>query len=218
MVLALHTDTGLISLSVEFPWRDLVFPSACLTHYVNRCVMGKIITIMILIVYFSTTVFITQRNYIRYMFRLLNSHLQAYTLQLNHRMLFMHWDPSVLTSVKYLSQIMTWLKNFTHWDPDVFLSVKYFSQIMIWLKNFTHWDPSVFTSVKYLSQIMIWLKNFTRWDPSVFLSVKYLNQIMIWLKNFTHWDPSVFLSVKYLSQIMIWLKNFTHWDPVSFYQ
>ena len=36
---------------------------------------------MILIVYVSTTVFITQGNYVGYMFRLLNSHLQAYSLQ-----------------------------------------------------------------------------------------------------------------------------------------
>ena len=36
---------------------------------------------MILIVYVSPTVFITQGNYIGYMFRLLNSHLQAYSLQ-----------------------------------------------------------------------------------------------------------------------------------------
>ena len=36
---------------------------------------------MILIVCVSTTVFITQGNYIGYMFRLLNSHLQAYSLQ-----------------------------------------------------------------------------------------------------------------------------------------
>jgi hypothetical protein len=38
-------------------------------------------TYVILIVYASTTVFITQGNYIGYMFRLLNSHLQAYSLQ-----------------------------------------------------------------------------------------------------------------------------------------
>ena len=31
--------------------------------------------------YVSTTVFITQGNYIGYMFRLLSSHLQAYSLQ-----------------------------------------------------------------------------------------------------------------------------------------
>jgi len=37
--------------------------------------------IMILIAYVSTVVFITQGNYIGYMFRLLNSHLQAYSLQ-----------------------------------------------------------------------------------------------------------------------------------------
>jgi len=36
---------------------------------------------VILIVYVSTTVFITQGNYIGYMFRLLKSHLQAYSLQ-----------------------------------------------------------------------------------------------------------------------------------------
>jgi len=36
---------------------------------------------MILIMYISTTVFITQCNYIGYMFRLMNSHLQAYSLQ-----------------------------------------------------------------------------------------------------------------------------------------
>jgi len=34
-----------------------------------------------LIVYVSTTVFITQGNYIGYMFRLLNGRLQAYSLQ-----------------------------------------------------------------------------------------------------------------------------------------
>jgi len=36
---------------------------------------------MILIVYVSTSVFITQGNYTGYMFRPLNSHLQAYSLQ-----------------------------------------------------------------------------------------------------------------------------------------
>jgi len=36
---------------------------------------------VILTVSVSTTVFITQGNYIGYMFRLLNSHLQAYSLQ-----------------------------------------------------------------------------------------------------------------------------------------
>ena len=37
--------------------------------------------IIILIVYVSTAVFITQGNYVGYMFRLLISHLQAYSLQ-----------------------------------------------------------------------------------------------------------------------------------------
>jgi len=36
---------------------------------------------MILILYVSTAVFITQGNYIGYIFRLLNSNLQAYSLQ-----------------------------------------------------------------------------------------------------------------------------------------
>ena len=35
---------------------------------------------MILILYVSTAVFIAQRNYMGYTFRLLNSHLQAYSL------------------------------------------------------------------------------------------------------------------------------------------
>ena len=38
------------------------------------------IRIVLLIVYVSTTVFITQGNYVGYMFRLFNSHLQAYSL------------------------------------------------------------------------------------------------------------------------------------------
>jgi len=36
---------------------------------------------MILIVYVSTTVFITKGNYVGYMFRPLNSHLQAFPVQ-----------------------------------------------------------------------------------------------------------------------------------------
>ena len=58
---------------------------------------------MILRMYVSTTVFITQGNYIGYISRLLNGHLQAHSLQLSHRMLCTHWDPSVFTSVKYLT-------------------------------------------------------------------------------------------------------------------
>ena len=61
--------------------------------------------IVILIVYVNTTVFITQGNYIGYMFRLFNSHLQAHFYRLSNRMLCTHWDPSVFISVKYLSQI-----------------------------------------------------------------------------------------------------------------
>ena len=61
---------------------------------------------MILKVYASITVCITQGKYIGYMFRLLNSHIQAYSLQLSHRILCTHWDPSVFTSAKHLSQII----------------------------------------------------------------------------------------------------------------
>ena len=45
---------------------------------VSRCAC---IRIVILTVCVSTTVFITQGNYVGYMFRLLNSHLQAFSLQ-----------------------------------------------------------------------------------------------------------------------------------------
>jgi len=44
----------------------------------SRCAWKRI---MILIVYVSTTVFYYTSNYVGYMFRLLNSHLQAYSLQ-----------------------------------------------------------------------------------------------------------------------------------------
>jgi len=67
--------------------------------------------IMILVVYVSTAVFITQGSYISYMFRLLNSHLQAYSSQLSHRMLCTHWDPSVILKPNHLQMI--WLKYYT---------------------------------------------------------------------------------------------------------
>jgi len=44
----------------------------------SRCAW---IRIMIVIMYISTTVFITQGNYIGYVFRLMNSHFQANSLQ-----------------------------------------------------------------------------------------------------------------------------------------
>jgi len=46
--------------------------------------------------------FITQNNYIGYMFRLLVSHLQAYFNRFSHKMLCTHWDPSVFTSMAYI--------------------------------------------------------------------------------------------------------------------
>jgi len=36
---------------------------------------------MMIILYVGTTVFMTQGNYVGYMFRLLDSHLEAYSLQ-----------------------------------------------------------------------------------------------------------------------------------------
>jgi len=53
-------------------------------------------------VYVSTPAFITQGNYIRYMFRLLISQLQAYFSQLSHKTLRTHWDPIVFTSMEYI--------------------------------------------------------------------------------------------------------------------
>ena len=46
--------------------------------------------------------FITQGNYIGYMFRLLISHLQAYFCHLSHKMLCALWDPIVFTSMEYI--------------------------------------------------------------------------------------------------------------------
>jgi len=46
--------------------------------------------------------FITQSSYIGYMFRLLNSHLQAYFNRFSHKMLCTHWDSSVFTSMEYI--------------------------------------------------------------------------------------------------------------------
>jgi len=46
--------------------------------------------------------FITQGNYIGYMFRLLISHLQAYFCHLSHKVLCTLWDPMVFTSMEYI--------------------------------------------------------------------------------------------------------------------
>jgi len=57
--------------------------SSRITFLVQRSELVVIMccVFMVLTVYVSTTVFITQGNYIGYMFRLLNSHLQAFPLQ-----------------------------------------------------------------------------------------------------------------------------------------
>jgi len=53
-------------------------------------------------VYVRTTAFITQGNYIGYMFRLLIIHLQAYFSQLSHKALRTHWYSIVFTSIEYI--------------------------------------------------------------------------------------------------------------------
>jgi len=57
---------------------------------------------MILIVHVSTTVFITQGNYVGYMFRLLNSHLQAYSLQVKSQ----HAVHTLRSQCVYISEIL----------------------------------------------------------------------------------------------------------------
>ena len=66
---------------------------------------------MILMVYISTAVFITQDNYIGYMFRLLNSHLQAYSLQVKSQDA-VDTLGSQCVYIMYLSQII-YLGNIT---------------------------------------------------------------------------------------------------------
>jgi len=46
--------------------------------------------------------FITQGNYIGYMFQLLISHVQAYFCHLSHKMLYTLWDPIVFTFMEYI--------------------------------------------------------------------------------------------------------------------
>ena len=80
------------------------------------------IHIVILIVYVSTTVFITQGNYIGYMFRLLKSHLQAYSLQVKSQDVVHTLESQCV----YISEIL----------KPYHLHV-YFPRQMIWLKYFT---------------------------------------------------------------------------------
>jgi len=54
----------------------------------------------------SLTVFITQGNYKATCFYYWTIIFRPILYKLSHRMLCTHWDPSVFTSVKYLSQII----------------------------------------------------------------------------------------------------------------
>jgi len=70
-----NPTAGLTLLWVRNPFRGNF------NHWqVSRKEAGQVLIIMILTVHVSTTVFITQGNYVGYMFRLLNSHFQAYSL------------------------------------------------------------------------------------------------------------------------------------------
>ena len=51
--------------------------------------------------------FITQSNYIGYMFLLLISYLQAYFNRFSNKMLCTHWDPSVFTSILTYSTVQS---------------------------------------------------------------------------------------------------------------
>jgi len=57
-------------------------------------------TYYVIIMYISTTVSITQGNYVGYMFRLFNSHLQAYFLQVKSQ-------DAVHTLLKYSTDVNT---------------------------------------------------------------------------------------------------------------
>ena len=58
------------------------FSDTCTSFYISKYfVVAELLCVMILTVYVSATVLITQGNYIGCMFRLLNSRLQAYYLQ-----------------------------------------------------------------------------------------------------------------------------------------
>ena len=55
------------------------------------------------IMYVSTTVFITQSSYLGYMFQLIDQSSSGLFSGLSHVVLCKHWDPSVFTSMKYIS-------------------------------------------------------------------------------------------------------------------
>ena len=93
-----------------------LFPYRHIIKFTGTVYLNEGITMLLDTYYDNNSVrqhncFYYTRYYIDYLFRLLNSHLQDYFLQLSHKILCTHWDPSVFTSVKYLSQIMIWLKS-----------------------------------------------------------------------------------------------------------
>ena len=82
--------------------------------------------------------FITQGNYIGYMFRLWIGHLQAYFCHLSHKMLWTLWDPIGFTSMEYtklnhLSQ-RVWLAHHTLWDK--WFNFMYSMDVNTWDKWF----------------------------------------------------------------------------------
>jgi len=91
----------------------------------SRCAW---IRIMITIVCVSTTVFITRGNYTGYMFRLLNRHLQAYSLQVKSQ-------DAVHTLGSQCVYIREILKSH-HLSRKVSMHV-YFPRQLMWLKYLT---------------------------------------------------------------------------------
>ena len=80
------------------------------------------VRIIILVVYVSTTVFIAQGNYIGYMFRLLNSHHQAYSLKFKSRDAVHTLGSqcvyiSEILKLKYLTDVNTHGSQFVHSIP-----------------------------------------------------------------------------------------------------
>ena len=60
---------------------EFVEPPPPRTKFLGKPLIQRTVHRDIFLLYISTTVFITGGNYVGYMFRLLNSHLQAYSLQ-----------------------------------------------------------------------------------------------------------------------------------------
>ena len=102
------------------------------------------IRIVILIVYVSTTIFITQGNYVGYMFRLLNSHLQTSSLQVKsqdavHTLGSQCVYISEIFKPYHLPRRVKRAKRVTNWLKYIKYALRtfYSPRHMIWLKYST---------------------------------------------------------------------------------